>query len=220
MNRLEWVLGILLALLLLIVAGLSLMFWFQPDAPVTAQTTGASTFIDFDEAAPTSAFEGATAVIAYVAAQQTAVSWQPDAVLLNTSGTWPHGVSPQTLDGGETSWSFTFYSPTAEKMSGISVIENEATRITEGPYQPQHALVHVSSWNIDSNEAMQIFLTEGGKSFIQQEGATTVTMNFTTDNSTEQIQWNIVSFSPKTGHLLSMQINANSGQITTLNAVP
>lgn len=220
MNRLEWVLGILLALLLLLVAGLSLMFWFQPDAPTAAQTAGAGTFINFDEAAPTSVFKGATALIAYVAAQKTAVSWQPDAVLLNLSGTWPHGVSPQTLDGGESSWSFTFYSPTAEKMSGISVIENEATRVTEGPYQPQNALVQVSSWNVNSNEAMQIFLTEGGESFIQREGATTVTMNFTTDNPTQEIQWNIISFSPQTGHLLSMQINANSGQITALNAVP
>ena len=220
MNRLEWIIGIFLAVLLLIVAGLSLMFWFQPSAPTASQGIGANNVLNFDEAAPTSVFKGDTAIIAYAAAQQTAVSWQPDAVLLNTSGNWPHGVSPQALHNGETSWVFTFYSPTTGKISGISVLDNEAKQITEGTYQPQNNLIQAGSWRINSHQAMQMFLAEGGEDFIQQEGATTVTMNFTTDNPTGQLEWNIITFSPKTGHLFSIQINANSGQIIASNSIP
>ena len=221
MNRLEWVLGIFLALLLLIVAGLSLMFWFQPSEPSTAaQGTGISELIDFNEAAPTSVYEGTTARLAYAAAQQTAVSWQPDAVLLSTSGDWPHGVSPQIVDSGATNWVFTFYSPATRKATSITVIENEAKQLSSGEYKPQNSLVQAGSWKIDSNHAMQTFLAEGGHDFIRREGATTVSINFTTDNPDQQIIWNITAFAPNTSSLFSIQLNANSGQIIESTSIP
>jgi len=221
MNRLEWVLGIFLALLLLIVAGLSLMFWFQPSEPATTtQSAETSGLIDFNEAAPTSVYEGATAQLAYAAAQQTAVSWQPDAVLLSTSGDWPHGVSPQTVDSGATNWIFTFYSPATGKVTSITVIENEAKQLSSGEYKPQNNLVEAGSWKIDSNHAMQTFLAEGGSDFIRREGATTVNINFTTDNPNQQIIWNIVAFAPNTSNLFSIQIDANSGQIIESTSIP
>ena len=222
MSRLEWILGILLAVLLLVVAAVSLMLWFRPTAP-TAVPELAAVKLELDplEVAPTSVYEGETARFAYAAAQQTAVSDHPDAVLLSASADWPHGSGLAQLEDGETTWVFSFYSPSTGKTAVYAVADGTVSYITESPYQPTISpLISAGSWEIDSNQAMQRFLDEGARAFIQREGVTTTTFTFSTDNPDDYIEWNMIIFSAKTGNAFQLKVNATTGEIVPVILTP
>ncbi len=219
MSRLEWILGILLAVLLLLAAGISLILWFRPTLPTTAPELGV--VLDPLAVAPTSVYEGETAQFAYGLAQRTAVSNQPDSVLLTASADWPHGSGLDQLEDGETAWVFSFYSPSTGKTAVYSVADSDVSHITDGTYKPTVLpLINAGSWEIDSNEAMQHFLDEGARSFLQREGVTTTTFIFTTDNPDDRIVWDMMMFSAKTGNIFQMQVNATTGETITAVLTP
>ena len=78
MNRLEWILGIMLVILLIVVVVLSLLFWFRPDnATISGEPNSATTIAQqakIVEATPR--FEGRTAKIAFVEARTKATAWE------------------------------------------------------------------------------------------------------------------------------------------------
>ncbi len=225
MSRLEWILGILLAVLLLVVAAISLMLWFRPTVPtaVPELVTEVEVELEIDplEVAPTSVYEGETAQFAYAAAQQTAVADQPDAVLLSASADWPHGSGLTQLEDGRTTWLFGFYSPSTGKTAVYAVADGDVSYITESAYQPTITpLINAGSWEIDSNQAMQHFLDEGARAFIQREGVTTTTFTFSTDNPDDYIEWNMIIFSANTGNAFQLKVNATTGESVPVVLTP
>ncbi len=218
MNRLEWILGIMLVVLFVIVAALSLMFWFRSDSRGTEVGNLATEVAGYaDKAEPTSVFTGQTAQLAFVAAQRTAVSWQSDATLLNASATWPQGATAVDLRSGEATWGFTFYSPATAQMSLISVIENKATIIIQGPSDVPAYLINHTSWNLDSNEAIDLFLQQGGAEFMNTEGVTALTMTLAIDEENGRIQWIVQLAAAQSLRTLTMNMDATSGEILILN---
>ena len=218
MNRLEWILGILLVVLLLVVIVFSLMLWFQPNLPTAAPANSATVIANRAvQPAPTSVFEGQTAMVAFAVAQQTAVTWQNDAVLLTASATWPQGSTPQMLLEGETTWGYTFYSPATQQTALISVVENKAQLVNESRTDDSLDLLAVSGWNIDSRDAIQTFLAEGGATFMSQQGTTALTMQLSTENEDGRIEWIVSLFAYQTRNSLTMHIDATSGDIVQRN---
>jgi hypothetical protein len=214
MNRLEWILGILLVVLLVGVVALSLMFWFRADEPVAETDNLATEVASYaNKVEPTSVFVGQTAQLAYAAAQQTAVSWQPDAALLNATATWPQGSTPDTLLKGEITWAMTFISPANNQMALISVIENQASMITQGALKEAVKPINVGGWNLDSSEAINRFLLEGGEAFMRNEGLTSLTMTLTADPENGRVQWLMALAASQSLRTLTMQIDATSGEI-------
>jgi hypothetical protein len=217
MNRLEWILGIMLVVLLVIVAALSLMFWFRSESQVAEPANLATEVASYaGQIEPTPSFAGQTAQLAFVAAQRTAVSWQADATLLNATATWPQGLSTQDLRTGETTWGFTFYSPTAGQTALLSVIENEASIIMKSPAQSPSHLIIPTSWNLDSVDAMDLFLQQGGTDFMASEGITALSMTLTADKGDGRIQWHIQLAATQSLRTLTMNIDATSGEILTI----
>ena len=220
MNRLEWVLGIMLALLLVIVAALALMFWFRSDKPgVAAIPANAATEVALyaDKVEPTPVFEGQSAKIAFVAAQRTAVSWQSDAALINATATWPQGATEEALRLGEATWGFTFYSPATASMALISVVENEASLIMQGAMETPTELFDTSGWNLDSSDAVDRLLQEGGSAFINEEGVTALTMTLTTDVDNGRIIWHIQLSATQSLRIMTLSLDATSGEILEIN---
>jgi hypothetical protein len=215
MNRLEWSLGIILVILLIVVAIFSVLLWFRPDSPPQAGPSGSETIVAAraNQIAPTSVFTGQTAKIAFAAAQAQAANWQSDAALLNASATWPQGTSAQDLLTGETTWSFTFYSPQAGSTGLISVVENEAALLSTGTHKPTDPVLSASGWQLDSEEIIQQFLSQGGEDFILNNGVTTMTMMLSTSNDTGRIEWFISLFGDQTLRSLTMRIDATSGEV-------
>lgn len=216
MNRLEWILGILLVVLLIVVAVLSLLFWFRPDEPNLAAANSATVIAArADDIAPTPSFEGQTAQTAYAVAQQTAVSWQSDAQLLQASATWPQGADVPDLLSGETTWGFTFYSPSSQQVATISVVENEATLISSSDTPDAQTPLQVTGWNVDSRDAVRTLLSEGGETFIRQAGVTVLTANLLADNQQQnnRLEWLLALIGTQNGRTLTLRVDATSGDI-------
>lgn len=226
-NRLEWLLGILLIILLIVVVVLSVVFWFSPDAPISNGITGApsnsATTVaqNASQVGPTPVFEGNTAQLAYVTAEKLATTWQDDAQLLNASATWSQGASVANLQSGKTTWAFTFFSSKAQKATTISVLDSQANFIGEANSPIDYSLHDISTWQIDSQEAIQILLDQGGYTFIDQEGITILTMALMTDMGTpsQQMEWFVSLIGAESGNSIDLRINANSGEVLELSNV-
>ena len=217
MNRLEWILGIVLIILLAIVAVFSLLLWFRPDGEQpTASDSAAAVAVRANQIAPTSTFDGQTAKIAFTAAQPVAANWQSDAALLNASATWPQGASSRELIEGETTWSFTFYSPQSKATALISVVEGAATLVSTGDYSAPNPILAANGWQLDSKDAIEQFLTEGGETFINNNGVTNLTMMLSTSSEAGRIQWLVSLFSTQTLRSYTMELDATSGEILTV----
>jgi hypothetical protein len=216
MNRLEWILGIVLVVLLVVVVIFSLLLWFRPD-PVAefSGTPNSATVVAVraNQIAPTSVFEGQTAKIAFAAAQQQAIGWQADAALLNASATWPQGATPNDVLTGETTWSFTFYSLQSQRTALISVINNEANLLSSSEQELETLPLGANAWQLDSQEVIQQFLGQGGAEFMTSNGVTTLTMMLSTGNENGRIEWLVSLFGDQTLNSLTMRIDATTGEI-------
>ena len=224
MNRLEWILGIVLVVLLLIVGVLSLTFWFRNDrtavpAPNSASNSATIIAQRADDIAPTPEYQGQSAIVAYAAAQSTAVEWQADAQLMNAQATWPQGATAEQLLKGEESWGFTFYSPSAQRIAVFSVVEDEAALVSEGEHEQTEALLSASGWNLDSYEAIETFLAEGGRTFLAEQGVSTMTMALLASDTegNGRLEWQVSLFSLQSGQAFTMRLDATSGEILATN---
>jgi hypothetical protein len=215
MNRLEWSLGIILVILLIVVAVFSALLWLRPgNTPQSGPADSAAIIAArANQIAPTPVFAGQTAKVALAAAQSEATVWQGDATLLNANATWPQGASSQDLLTGETTWSFTFYSPQIEETALISVVENEATLLSTSPNKPTAPVLSATGWQLDSSDIIEQFLSEGGSDFILNNGVTTLTIMLSTNNETGRIEWFISLFGDQTLRSLIMRVDATSGEV-------
>ncbi|MEM7332860.1 MAG: hypothetical protein AAF490_12300 [Chloroflexota bacterium] len=226
-NRLEWLLGILLVILLIIVVVLSIVFWFSPDAPNAAgnlgpaQNSATTVAQNASQIGPTPVFQGNTALIAYLTAEKLAQTWSTDAQLLNANATWSQGATVANLQSGKTTWAFTFFSKQAQKATTISVIENQANFVAEAPSPIDYSIHNISTWQIDSNDAIQILLDQGGYNFINQEGVTILTMSLMADMGTpsQQMEWFVSLIGTESGNSIDVRLNANTGEVLELSNV-
>ncbi len=222
MNRLEWILGIVLVVLLLVVAVVSLTFWFRNDrTTVSGPASNSATIIAqrADDIAPTPEYEGRSAIVAYAAAQNAAVAWQPDAQILTAQATWPQGATAEQLLKGEESWGFTFYSPAAKRIAVFSVVEDDASLVSEGDHQQTDPLLSASGWNLDSQEAIETFLGQGGRTFLAEQGVSTMTMALLASDQegNGRLEWQISLFSLQSGQAFTMRLDATSGEVLVTN---
>lgn len=217
LSRVEWVLGILLVVLLGVVMVLALLIWFQPGPVNTAVPQNSATTIAMhaDDIAPTPETPGQTARVAYASAQQAARNWQTDAILLNASAAWPQGADELLLSNGQSEWRYTFFSKQAGEAAFITVNENQPQLLSTSRYTQAETPVATTAWNIDSIDAVQIFMNAGGREFMRQEGVTLFNMFLTADNvsGNGRIEWNVSLVSPQSSKALELQIDATNGDI-------
>ncbi|HUM71751.1 MAG TPA: hypothetical protein PLK31_23235, partial [Chloroflexota bacterium] len=163
-----------------------------------------------------------TSLMAYGRAQGAAAAWQPDARLLNTQASWPQVNNAQELRHGKTTWGFTFYSPGAQEIAVISVVEDTARVVSQGPYQQTGNLLNASGWNLDSQEAVATLLSAGGSQFLGETGVASLTMMLTMDDSdgNGRMEWQLTLIAPQHGRGLKMRIDATSGEILENKTVP
>ena len=224
MNRLEWILGIMLVILLVVVVVLSLLFWFRPgDAPATGGPNSATTIAQQAQVIePTPVFEGHTAKIAFVAARKTATVWQADAELLAASATFSQGATPEILLAGETSWAFTFYSAAAGEAATISVVENNARLVGTSGGGEVYTPLSINNWQLDSDDAIQIMLESGGTQMIADEEITILTMALLAGNQNQsnELEWLVSLIAPQNGRILDLRLNAFTGELIEMAQVP
>jgi hypothetical protein len=223
MNRLEWILGIILVVLLIAVAALSLTFWFRNDrtAVPTAGINSATTVaLRADDIAPTPAYDGRSAIVAYAQAQNAAAAWQADAQIMTAQATWPQGATAEQLRQGQESWGFTFYSPAAQQIGIFSVVADQVMFVSEGEHQQTDPLLSASGWNLDSQDAIETFMAGGGGRFLAEGGVSTLTMALLASDTegNGRLEWQISLVSLQTGQAFIMRLDATSGEILSRNS--
>jgi hypothetical protein len=227
-SRLEWILGLLLIILLVIVIVLSVVFWFSPKAPNTTAGGGSpqnsATIVaqNASVAGPTPVYSGRTAREAFIDAERFALNWQGDAKLLNASADWTQGATVERLAYGREAWVFTFYSAQVGKTAVYSVVDSQVTFIGEGVAPTSYTVQDITSWNLDSNEAVQILLDQGGYQFLNQENVTSLFMVLMTDNQTpsQQMEWFISLLGTESKNSIDIRLNATSGEVLELTTNP
>jgi len=213
MNRLEWILGIILVILLVAVAGLALLLWRQPQQTAPAGTHP-EVAVYVNDVAPIPNTVGQTAKMAYVVAQEIIKEWQPDAILLSTTATWPQGAKSDHIKQGTSDWAFTFHSPSTSSNATVTVVNGQTTLIP-GNSNDQLQLLDSSSWRVDSPDAVGKVLSEGGKTFIDKEGITILSMTLVTNDPYKngRLEWLASVIATQTGNAYTMRIDAASGDV-------
>lgn len=216
MSRLEWILGILLVLLLLVVVGLSAMLWRRPSLPELPGGTAVA-----QPPAPTSVYPGKTALLAYALAQRQAATWQSDAMLLGATATWRQGISESSLRQGAESWGYSFYSPSSGGTALVTVV-GEQTNLSVGadPFTPAYPLAQAGGWVLDSQAAVGIFLDGGGTQFLSQATGVTMIMQLNTSTADGRVEWLLSLFASGDGRSLTMRLDATSGNVLEVTPLP
>lgn len=221
MSRLEWVLGILLVLLLLIVVGISAMLWFRPEVPTLDENAAANaTAVAARDGASTPGAPGRTARIAYVAAQQAGRQWQEDAVLVRAEATWPRDTGVEDLQVGAANWAYTFYSPAAGRTALVTVQDGEASLLSESEGKVNQPLANVTGWNVDSQQALTQFLEAGGSAFMREARTTTAIMELSLANENQRPEWFMSLFANRSGRSFNMRLDASTGEVLEVERLP
>lgn len=214
MNRLEWILGIVLVVLLIAAAGLAVMLWLRPQQQTAPPGTHPEVAAYVNDVAPLPSTSGQTAKMAFVAAQEKTKEWQPDAILISTTATWPQGAKPDYVEQGTSDWAFTFHSPSAVSNATVTVVNGQTTLIP-GNSNDKLQLLESSSWRVDSPDAVAKVLAEGGKDFMDKEGITILSMTLVTNDPYKngRLEWLASVFGTQTGNSYTMRIDAASGDV-------
>lgn len=223
MRRSEVLLGTLLVAIIAVIGVTALLLWFRP----------ALSSIGVVSALPTSApivaegsivqernTPGYTAQMGYAVAQSRATAWRADAVLLSTSATWPPGSSLGEILSGQVAWGFTFYAPDANLVSIVSVANQAATLSNQQEAYGTLTPLPVENWRIDSDDVIQALFNGGGNEFLRQEGAATLTITLTYNPMAQRVEWFVSLIAQRTGHSLTMLVNAADGAVLEVEEIP
>lgn len=218
MNRLEWILGLILLLLLAVVGIFGYRLWTQePAAPVAnvemetiPTAVPRANVTPTLPSAPTPAFAITTAKSALAIANDIALQWQADAQLVAASATWSQGVTVEMLQTGAGAWGFTFFSPGTVETAVITVTDNSGQLVQSSPYKQPGSPQPITGWEVDSEPVINSFLNDGGQAFVEE--TVTVTFNMSLLPTPERLDWMLTLLAPANGRSLSMRFNATSGE--------
>ena len=190
MSRLEWILGILLGLLLLATLILAFLVIRSREAPPPPAAIGIQ-----------------TARTAYTIAEPVAQTWAGDATLLTAMGS--HTVvlnAPLVVSN----WSLIFYSPARQATVLVSVVDEKATIVSTRENSPPRQPVSLDRWSVDSQDVIDQVLATGGRDFILEDGARTLSLLLDMDG---QAVWKSSLAVTETGQTLSHWLDADNGEL-------
>lgn len=218
MNRLEWILGFVLLILLAVVGLFGYRLWTQPQTASSVTGNAVPTAVPRANvtptlpSAPTPSTTGRTAKTAFAAANAEALKWQADAQLVSATATWSQGVTREMLETGAGAWGFTFFAPGAVETAVITVVKETGQLVQSSPYIQPETPQAVASWEVDSEPVMTTFLNDGGQAFLDEAVTVTFSMSLAPQPENGRLDWLLTLFAPANGRSLSMRFNATTGE--------
>jgi hypothetical protein len=159
-------------------------------------------------------FEGKTAKEAYLEALANARNWQSDVALVATSAYWPEATlaSLTTFDA----WDFRFFSPTRRRIY-FAVVKPDSPVVGRPHLYKQETtattLVDPAAWLIDSDEAVAIWVNNGGGPFLEGYPGSSVELLLRQLPKQNTLVWDIISVSQDQSQIFYLSVNANNGAI-------
>jgi hypothetical protein len=161
-----------------------------------------------------SAKAGFTAREAYSMAQQEAQAWQDDAQLVGATASW-NSVQADQLLRQNASWGFTFLSPQARQVRIVSVGQESAQGVQTINATPRTLALDPASWQVDSPQALTLFLDNGGREFLAQHPAATVTLRLGREQGAERSAWLAFGLDSSDRSSMTLQVDATTGEVTS-----
>lgn len=160
-------------------------------------------------------FSGQTAKDAYLAALPEAREWADDVQLVSVSAHWAD-VTPETVDQVDI-WDFSFFSAGHNRIFFTLVLTDQQAIGRAHPYRlkkPPH-LVDPTRWTIDSDEAISIWLNNGGSVFLTTFPDNEVEALLRQSESIENPRpvWNIIGTSADQSQIFYLIIDASTGTV-------
>ncbi len=162
-------------------------------------------------------FSGGSAKTAYLSASKAAQDWQPDVKLVSLSTNWDN-ATPDTL-GAVDSWNVNFYSEPHQRIFVAVVAANQEPFGRAHPFKLRRPplLLNSEAWVVDSNEALSIWVSNGGNAFLQAFPKNQVEMLLRQSADPDRPVWNIIGASGDQSQIFFLTIDATNGQILNQN---
>lgn len=161
---------------------------------------------------PTPAYKVLTAKEAYPRAEKVAREWQSDARLSGATAAWNQPTVAE-LTTGRTAWGFSFASPSVKETAIVTVIGQQAelVRVQQASKVPE--LLDVAGWQVDSPQAIGIFLDHGGEGFLRDHPQSEIHLRLSTRAEEGTISWLVIGLSADGQSSAYLQIDAITGRV-------
>ncbi|GAB4446842.1 MAG: hypothetical protein Kow0031_29470 [Anaerolineae bacterium] len=158
-------------------------------------------------------FEGETAKSAYQQALAKAQQWQGDVELVAASAYWPE-TTLEALTKFD-AWDFRFYSPSRRRIYFAVAHPNEPVIgrphiFKQDTFTP---LVDPTAWVIDSDEAVEIWVNNGGGPFLETFPGSSVEVLLHHMPKQDLLVWDVIGVSQDQSQLFFLSINAGNGNV-------
>lgn len=194
-TKLDWLLLVLGLLLVLIMGAFVYIRWGRPEMSLSRGLSGG----------------GETAREALPLAYELASQWQEDARLAVVSG---QRSSARMKKGDVFSWAFQFYSPAAQRMALITVTDGRARIVRDVQTLSSLATFSVAEWEVDSDEALQVWWENGGEAMVRQYPETMLAMQLRVDEELGgDLVWRVSGLVTATEETLTVVVDAASGAL-------
>lgn len=203
-SRKEWmIIGVLLLVVLAVYGGLLLLVsgGLGGNLPQVGPPGG-----------PTPSYKVLTAQEAYSQAEKVAREWQGDARLSSATATWSQPTVAE-LTTGQTAWGFSFVSPSAEETAIVTVIGQQTELVQAQQASKVPELLDVAGWQVDSPQAMRMFLENGGEGFLRDHPESEIHLRLSTRAQEGTIHWLAIGLSADGQSSSFLQIDAITGRV-------
>jgi hypothetical protein len=203
MTRTEWLLGGILAMLLLAAAALAVNHYWQPTTAMAG----------LPAATPRPQL---SAQRAYAAAEPVARHWAIDANLIFANTTWEPGGEWRH---GESDWTFTFYSAAKSATALVAVTGESGRLISKRETDQAWPATDLQQWQVDSPAFMEQFLSTDGAALLEDETAAQTNL-FLTLRAVEPMTWEALALDEASERGFSLHASARNGQILKMARYP
>lgn len=161
---------------------------------------------------PTPAYEVLTAKEAYPRAEKVAREWRNDAWLSSATAAWNRPTVDELMKG-QTAWGFSFVSPSAGETAIVTVIGQQAGLVQVQPVSKVPEILDVVGWQVDSPQAIRMFLDHGGEGFLRDYPESEIHLRLSTRAEEGTISWLAIGLSADGQSSSFLQIDAITGRV-------
>lgn len=148
---------------------------------------------------------------AYQQARAAVQARAEDARLVSASTQW-QAASEQTLLAGASTWSFVFYSAANSSSLDVGVSAGAARVVNQTRVWVAPTAIVEGTWQVGPKDALRVFLAYGGGAFLDERSQALVDLHLAGSADGRPV-WTIVALDAEDGSLLSLLVDAETGQV-------
>jgi hypothetical protein len=152
----------------------------------------------------------------YEQARAAAQAQASDAKLVSASTQW-HAVDEHALLSGPSNWTLVFYSPASKHALDVIANAGTARVVNQTQVWVTPTAMAEGSWRAGPSDALLVFLACGGQAFLHEHPQAVVDLHLAGNDEGMRV-WTIAALDPETRSLLSLLVDAETGQVLSADA--